>query len=236
MTIHRELRALANPDVAAHALRFFRTGPGEYGEGDRFLGIRVPALRKLARTHADLPIADVRKLLASRWHEERLLALFMLVRQFDKGDATQRADIAKHYLTDLRHVNNWDLVDSSAHLILGPHLETGDRRVLDRLSRSRNLWERRIAMMTTFHFIRGGEFEDALRIAKQLLHDREDLIHKAAGWMLREIGKRDKPAECKFLDAHAAVMPRTMLRYAIEKFPARERAHYMKAGAIPRPK
>jgi 3-methyladenine DNA glycosylase AlkD len=226
--IHAALQSLADPGVALSSQRFFKTGPGEYGAGDRFLGIRVPQLRKQARECQEASLATISALLQSAWHEERLLALMLLVRQYQRGDTAMQARIAKLYLARRRRVNNWDLVDSSAHLILGPHLQLGDRRLLDRFARSRDLWERRIAMLSTLHFIRQRDHEDALRIARLLLNDREDLIHKAVGWMLREVGKRDPEVERAFLDAHAARMPRTMLRYAIEKFPARVRAKYMR--------
>jgi 3-methyladenine DNA glycosylase AlkD len=226
--IHAELRSLANSAVARSAQRFFKTGPGEYGAGDRFLGISVPQLRKRVPEFQQAALATITKLLESAWHEERLFALLLLARQYALGDKAARVRIAKLYLAKRRHVNNWDLVDSSAHLILGPHLQDTDRRLLDRLARSRSLWDRRIAMLTTLCYIRQGDHGDALRIAKLLIGDREDLIHKAVGWMLREIGNRDPGVERGFLDVHAARMPRTMLRYAIEKFPARERARYMK--------
>jgi 3-methyladenine DNA glycosylase AlkD len=227
-TIHRALRNLADPGVASSSQRFFKTGPGEYGAGDRFLGIRVPQLRKLVREFQGATLPTTITLLQSAWHEERLLALLLLARRYQLGDAALRARIAKLYLAKRRYINNWDLVDSSAHLILGPHLQHADRRLLDRFARSRNLWERRIAVLTTFCYIRQRDHVDALRIARQLVNDREDLIHKAVGWMLREIGNRDPAVERSFLDAHAAHMPRTMLRYAIEKFPPRERMRYMK--------
>jgi len=227
-TIRSELRSLADPVVALSSQRFFKTGPGQYGAGDRFLGIRVPQMRKLVRQFQDASLATVTTLLESAWHEDRLFALMLLVRQYELGDTAMRARIAKLYLARRRRVNNWDLVDSSAHLILGPHLQHGDRRLLDRFARSRNLWERRIAMLTTLCYIRQRDHDDALRIARLLLNDGEDLIHKAVGWMLREVGNRDPGVERGFLDAHAARMPRTMLRYAIEKFPARVRAKYMR--------
>lgn len=229
--IRRRLRELADPEVARGSQWFFKTGPGEYGEGDRFLGIRVPQLRKLVRAFQDVPLSAVTSLLQSKWHEERLFALMLLERKYQRSDENTCRRIAKLYLAKRRFVNNWDLVDSSAHVILGPHLQHGDRRLLDRFARSRSLWDRRIAMLTTLCYIRQRDHLDALRIAGLLIHDREDLIHKAVGWMLREIGNRDPAIEREFLDAHAARMPRTMLRYAIEKFPARERARYMKAAA-----
>ena len=226
--IHGELCRLANPGVARSSQRFFKTGPGEYGAGDRFLGISVPQLRRLVPEFQGATLATVTTLLESAWHEERLFALLLLARQYALGDKAARLRIAKRYLARRKRVNNWDLVDSSAHLILGPHLQATDRRLLDRLARSRSLWDRRIAMLTTLCYIRQGDHGDALRIAKLLIGDGEDLIHKAVGWMLREIGNRDPGVERGFLDVHAARMPRTMLRYAIEKFPARERARYMK--------
>jgi 3-methyladenine DNA glycosylase AlkD len=226
--IRGRLRDIADPKVARASQRFFKSGPGEYGAGDRFLGIRVPQLRKLVPEFQQAALATVTTLLESAWHEERLFALMLLARQYALGDKAARARIAKRYLAMRQHVNNWDLVDSSAHLILGPHLQDTDRRLLDRLARSRSLWDRRIAMLTTLCYIRQGDHGDALRIAKVLIGDGEDLIHKAVGWMLREIGNRDPGIERGFLDSHAAKMPRTMLRYAIEKFPQRERARYMK--------
>jgi 3-methyladenine DNA glycosylase AlkD len=226
-TIHRALQGLADAGTAGSAQRYFKTGAGEYGAGDRFLGIRVPQLRKLLPVFLGAPLSTTATLLQSPWHEERLFALMLLARQYAAGDTRVRTRIAKLYLAQRRHVNNWDLVDSSAHLILGPHLQQGDRRSLDRLARSRSLWDRRIAMLATLCYIRQRDHVDALRIARLLLNDSEDLIHKAVGWMLRQIGDRDPAVERAFLDAHAAQMPRTMLRYAIEKFPARERARYM---------
>ena len=227
--IESQLRGIGDATRARHSQRFFRTAPGEYGAGDMFLGLTVPQVRALARQHADLPLPRVRGLLRSRWHEARLLALLILVRGFERGDERQRLRIARLYLANLAWVNNWDLVDCSAHLILGPHLAPGERGLLDTLGRSSNLWKRRIAMLATFHYIRQHDFRDALRIARLLLHDDHDLIHKATGWMLREIGKRDEPALRRFLDRHAAVMPRTMLRYSIERLPPGSRSVYMQA-------
>ena len=230
------MRGVGSASRARHSLRFFRTAPGEYGAGDRFLGLTVPQVRDLCRQHADLPLPCVRDLLRSRWHEARLLALLILVHGYDTGDARRQARIAKLYLANLKWVNNWDLVDSSAHLILGPHLACGERRLLDRLARSPDLWRRRVAMIATFHYISQDDFRDALRIARVLLRDEHDLIHKAAGWMLREIGKRDEPTLRSFLDRHAARMPRTMLRYAIERLPPGSRSTYMKLRPYRLPK
>jgi len=234
--IESQLRDIGDATRAQHSKRFFRTAPGEYGAGDMFLGLTVPQMRAVARLHADLPLPRVRELLRSRWHESRLLALLILVRGFERGEERQRSRIARLYLANLAWVNNWDLVDSSAHLILGPHLARGERGLLDKLARSPDLWRRRIAMIATFHYIRQDEFRDALRIARALLRDEHDLIHKAAGWMLREIGKRDEPTLRSFLERHAARMPRTMLRYAIERLPPGSRSRYMKLGSYRLPK
>lgn len=218
---------LGDPARAIGALRFFKTAPGQYGEGDKFLGIRVPVIRQMASKHRDLPLAEVFALLKSPWHEERQLALFILVRRYAKGDSAERERIYARYLKSTKLINNWDLVDCSAEHIVGPHLPKGDRALLATLAASKSLWERRIAMLSTFHYIKRRDFDDALRIAKILLNDSHDLIHKAVGWMLREIGNRDRTVEEAFLNKHAAKMPRTMLRYAIEKFPERLRRQYL---------
>lgn len=225
------LRRLADPRDAQHAQRFFKTGPGEYGEGDVFLGIRVPAARQLARElRGQVSRVTACELLQSEFHEARLLALLLLVDQFRRGDEPARRAIYAAYLSHADRINNWDLVDLSAPDIVGGWLLDRSRRPLRRLARSRVLWERRIAVLATFAFIRRGEFSDILELAELLLHDRHDLMHKAVGWMLREVGKRDDAALTRFLDAHAAVMPRTMLRYAIERMPAPRRLHYLRAG------
>ncbi len=227
----RTLRRRANPRKAVVLQRFFKTGKGEYAEGDRFLGVTVPHVRAVARQFRELPLVDVLGLLHSLMHEERLLALVILVRQFQRGDARTRQKMFTAYLRNRRHINNWDLVDTSAEHILGPMLLTGNRRVLDQLVASQRLWDRRIAVMSTFHFIRHGRFAETLRLAKRLLTDEHDLMHKAVGWMLREIGKRDRPTLERFLCRHARKMPRTMLRYAIEHFPGAKRRRYL-AGKV----
>ncbi len=229
--LHAELQRLANPERALILQRFFRTGPGQYGEGDQFLGISVPELRALARRYQTTAEADLVRLLQSAWHEERTVALLILLRQFTRAEAATRRRIYRLYLDHTAFINNWDLVDVSAPHIVGVYLHDKSRRPLYRLARSRSLWERRIAMLATFHFIRQRDFADALAIAKLLLEDREDLIHKAVGWMLREIGRRDRQAEETFLQEHYRRMPRTMLRYAIEKFPEARRRKYL-AGTI----
>lgn len=225
--IHAELQRLSDAERALNLQRFFKTGPGEYGEGDQFLGIKVPELRALARRYQATEEADVVRLLKSAWHEERILALMILLHQFAKAEAMARRRIYQLYLDSTAFINNWDLVDVSAPHIVGVYLNDKSRRPLYRLARSRSLWERRIAVLATFEFIRQRDFADALAIAKLLLEDREDLIHKAVGWMLREIGKRDLRAEETFLQEHYRRMPRTMLRYAIEKFPEARRRKYL---------
>lgn len=222
------LRELADPVRAEHSKGFFKTGPGEYGEGDVFLGLKVPDMRKVARRFRDLPLADVRRLLRSPVHEYRLTALFMLVGLFERADERGRKRIYDLYLKHTRYVNNWDLVDGSAHQIVGGYLLDKDRGILLELAQSANLWERRIAIIATYHFIKHDDFASTVTIAEQLVADKEDLIHKAVGWMLREVGNRDRAAEERFLAKHYHDMPRTMLRYAIERFPERRRQAYLK--------
>jgi 3-methyladenine DNA glycosylase AlkD len=225
--IHRELKRRSDPDRAAALRRFFKTAPGQYGAGDRFLGLTVPAVRAVAARHWALPLSDLEVLLRSPWHEERLLALVILVRRYERETPTGRAAIYRLYLRNTHRINNWDLVDCSAGQIVGAHLSESNRAVLQRLARSRSLWERRIAIIATGSYIRRGEFGETLRIARMLLADPHDLIQKAVGWMLREVGKRDRAVEEEFLRRHAHRMPRTMLRYAIERFPAGLRRRYL---------
>lgn len=225
------LHELGEPEIAAHSQRFFKTGPGEYGEGDIFLGIRVPAIRECVKRYRDAGMEDILELLASPFHEARLFALLAMVDKYRSArSASERQTVYDAYLDQTAHINNWDLVDCSAEHIVGAHLFSGDRKPLYRLTRSGSLWERRIAIMSTFHFIKRDDFTDTLAIAGILIHDREDLIHKAAGWMLREVGKRDINAEKGFLDRHYREMPRTMLRYSIERFPEEERLSYLRGS------
>lgn len=222
------LAALGDDVVATHALRFFKTGKGEYGEGDRFRGIRVPDLRRAARSCAKMPLGEALRLLRSPYHEDRLLALLVLKALYQRGDDAARKQTVAAYLANTRYVNNWDLVDASAPYILGAHLHARPRAILRRLARSTDVWERRVAIVATAHFIRHGEARDTLVLAEVLLDDEHDLIHKATGWMLREVGQRcDANVLREFLDAHASRMPRTMLRYAIEHFAPAERARYI---------
>jgi 3-methyladenine DNA glycosylase AlkD len=229
--INKLLRKLADPERAIHSARYFKTGSGEYGEGDRFLGIRVPELRAQVTKCDAVSLKDISVLLMSAFHEERLFALLLLVRRFDKGDEQAQAAIYDLYLDNLQYINNWDLVDSSASQIVGSYLQSRDKQKLYKLAKSARIWDRRVAIIATFQFIRNEQFDDALKLAEQLLNDDEDLIHKAVGWMLREIGKRDMVAEQAFLQVHYKNMPRTMLRYAIEKFPEPMRKQYL-AGEI----
>jgi 3-methyladenine DNA glycosylase AlkD len=225
--IQKRIRALADRKKARILQGFFKTGPGEYGEGDVFLGIPVPVIRKLAREHDGTPPDETIKLLTSSYHEERLLALLMLVRDFTRSSHSVKKNIYSLYLRNTRYINNWDLVDLSAPLIVGGYLVDKDRKELYALARSRDLWKRRIAIMATFAFIRRNDFTDTLKIAEMLLGDTHDLIHKAVGWMLRELGRRDLQEEEMFLQRHHRVMPRTMLRYAIERFPEAKRKRYL---------
>jgi len=222
------LHSLANPEIAEHSRRFFKTAEGEYGFGDKFLGIRVPVIRQAVKRFETTPLSVAEKLLKSEYHEVRLYALLLLVFRFSKSSVDKQDEIYHLYLRNTRYVNNWDLVDSSAHYIVGAYLENKDRSVLYDLSKSNSLWERRIAIISTFCFIRKNQFGDTLRISERLLSDQEDLIHKAVGWMLREVGKRDLAIEVAFLKAHYQKMPRTMLRYAIEKFSKEERQKYLR--------
>ncbi|MBC2716752.1 MAG: DNA alkylation repair protein [Desulfobacteraceae bacterium] len=226
--IQKELRRLADKKTAVHSQRFFKTGKGEYGEGDLFLGIRVPVLRKTAGKYHDIPLTVSEDLLKSKYHEERLFALIVLVNQFKKGGSDIQKEIYRLYLKYTEFINNWDLVDISASHIVGAFLQKNNRQPLYDLAASKDLWERRISIIATFYFIRRHEFTDALQISEILLKDKEDLIHKAVGWMLREIGKRDLETEERFLKKYYLKMPRTMLRYAIEKFEEKKRLGYLK--------
>ena len=273
--VSKMLRALATPERAASNAWFFKSGPGQYGEGDKFLGVTVPQQRTVAKQFRDLPLTDVEKLIMSPWHEERLTGVFILVYQYQHGDTNAKKSIYDFYISRTKCINNWDLVDSSAGYIVGPQLENDPdkMKILTKLAKSDLLWDRRIAMLATFYYIMQGRADEALDIIDILLHDQHDLIQKAVGWMLREIGKRVHDSRCparttalpppvrtqrmldtprlrasvapcaaspdndikcggkilrQFLDKHAATMPRTSLRYAIEHFPPAERAHYLR--------
>ncbi|MER7459745.1 DNA alkylation repair protein [Micromonospora sp. NPDC126480] len=230
--VRRALAALADPRRAEGVSRYLQMFPGGYGEGDRAIGVPVPEQRRVAgRYWRDLPLADTATLLDSDVHEERLTALFILVRKFDRGDEDERGRIFRLVLANTGRIDNWDLVDSCAPYIVGPWLSDKDRGVLDRLAGSSLVWDRRIAVMATFAFIRAGDHDWTFRLAERLLHDPHDLVHKAVGWMLREVGNRDRAAEEEFLARHYRAMPRVMLRYAIEKFEPRRRKEYL-TGAV----
>lgn len=228
--VEAALRNIAEPEIAEHSQRFFKTGKGEYAEGDQFLGIRVPNIRKVARRFKQLSLAEIEKLLHSNFHEERLCALIMMANRAKKAGPEEQKRLYNLYLKNTAYINNWDLVDTSAEHVVGRYLFSNDRSILYELAQSDELWERRIAIMSTFHFIKNNDFEDTLAIAELLLDDEHDLIHKASGWMLREVGNRDMDAEEKFLKKHVLQMPRTMLRYAIEKFPEEKRQQYLNMG------
>jgi len=225
-----DLKHLAKPEKAKILSGFFKTGKGQYGEGDIFLGIMVPEQRRIAKKYASLSLKNITTLLASKVHEHRLVALLILVSQFREADEAGKKQIAGFYLGNTKRINNWDLVDLSAPHVLGEHLYGKDAAVLYRLAASNDLWERRIAIIATFAFIRRNRFRETLGIAETLLRDRHTLVHKAAGWMLREVGKRNMKVLEQFLRDHADVMPRTMLRYAIERFDESKRRYWLAKG------
>lgn len=228
--ICRRLQELGDPEKARVLQKYFKTGMGEYGEGDLFVGIRVPEIRKLARKYKTLPIPEIPYLLQSPMHEARLLALLLLVKAYQKADPVLQEQLYLLYLQNSCRINNWDLVDVSAEHVVGAYLRYRDRSPLRQLAVSNLLWDRRIAILATFHYIKFHEFHETFSIAELLLHDKEDLIHKAVGWMLREVGKRDQTAEMAFLTKHYTSMPRTMLRYAIERFDADLRQRFLRGS------
>lgn len=225
--IREKMKTLASLERAELSQRFFKTGKGEYGEGDVFIGLSVPDLRKFAREYQTISEKDLLKLLKSPIHEERLLSLLILCLQYAKADEEKKEYFYGFYLSHTKFINNWDLIDTTAPYIVGAHLLKRDRNPLFALAKSANLWERRIAIISTFYFIRQHDFDDALKIAELLLADKHDLIHKAVGWMLREIGKRNRAYEEAFLQTCYKQMPRTMLRYAIERFEEETRQQYL---------
>lgn len=222
--IEKEIQDKKDPIRAKILSRFFKTGKGQYGEGDIFLGIVVPVQRIIAKKHKDISLKEVQKLLNSKIHEYRLIALFILIEKYKEDKEL----VYNKYIKNFININNWDLVDLTAPKIMGDFLKDKNRDILYSLAISNDLWERRISIITTFAFIKDNDFKDALKISKILLNDKHDLIHKAVGWMLREIGKRDKEVEKEFLNKYYRFMPRTMLRYSIEKFNPREKEFYMK--------
>lgn len=227
VSLKKDMRAAADPGKIPVFMRFFKTGKGEYGEGDRFLGLAVPMQRKIARKYRTMSLSSVETLLHSRFHEERLTALFIFMEKFRRGDEDEKERIYEIYLRNTQYINNWDLVDVTAPHIMGAYVFDKKRTVLYRLAKSKDLWEKRIAILATQYFIRQREYDDTLKIADMLLADKHDLIHKAVGWMLREVGNRSLPTEEGFLRIHAHRMSRTTLRYAIEKFSPAKRKKYL---------
>ena len=223
-----DLKKLSNPKKAAFLLKYFKTGKGDYGEGDIFIGITVPVLRKIARKYHDLPLKDVKLLLKSKIHEERFVALENLTYRYEKGNDNLKKEIFEFYFDNIGAINNWDLVDTSAPYIVGHYLIDKDKSVLYKLAKSNNIWERRISIISSQYFIKNNKFDETIRIAEILLSDEHDLIHKAVGWMLREIGNKKINIEEKFLIKNYKKMPRTMLRYAIEKFPEKRRLQFLR--------
>ncbi|MBU0708013.1 DNA alkylation repair protein [Patescibacteria group bacterium] len=226
--VEKDLKKLANPQQVKILQRFFKTGPGEYGEGDIFLGIKVPVQRQVAKKYKVLSLADTIKLLQSKIHEHRMTALFILIFKYQEGDELGKKKIVDLYLKNTKYINNWDLVDVTAPKIIGDYLVDKPRNILYKLAKSKDLWEKRIAMISTYAFIRRNDFDDAMKIAKILLNEKHDLMHKVVGWMLREVGKRDQVVEENYLKKYYKTMPRTMLRYAIERFPESTRRQYLK--------
>jgi 3-methyladenine DNA glycosylase AlkD len=226
--IRIKLQQLGSEEKASILQRFFKTGPGEYGEGDVFIGVKVPELRKLVKEYQDITLDTVKQLLSSLIHEERMLALLILIDKYSKGNDTVKKKIYELYIQNTKFINSWDLVDSSAHHIIGDFLLNKSKAPIYRLATSKSLWERRIAILSTFRFIKQGNYSETLKISKILLTDEQNLIHKAVGWMLREIGKRHISTEETFLKKYYKQMPRTMLRYAIEKFSESKRQKYLR--------
>jgi 3-methyladenine DNA glycosylase AlkD len=227
--LQKEFRSLGNEEIASHSLRFFKTGKGEYGEGDIFLGIRVPVIRKHAKTLIDLPLKTLEAFIESKYHEERLLGLIVLVNKFNASkDENEKSKIYKYYISKFKYINNWDLVDVTCPHIVGKYLFEKDRKILYKWAKSKDLWTKRIAMISNWWFIRNGDLKDVYKLSEILLEDEHDLIHKAVGWMLREAAKKDFKKTEVFLKKHYKSMPRTMLRYAIEQFPEKTRQAYLK--------
>ena len=223
------IRQILKKESKPITMSFFKTGPGEYAEHDQFLGVPVPVLRRIAKEFKSLPLKGIKELLSSDYNEERQLALFIIIDQYQKGDLPTKEKWHQYYLKNLKYVNNWNLVDASAHLLVGAHLydQELDRDLLFDLAESKILWERRVAIVSTWYLIRQGEVKTTFELAKVLMTDKEDLMHKAVGWMLREMGEKDETHLIQFLDKHASQMPRTMLRYSIEKLSDDQRKAYM---------
>lgn len=223
-----ELLSVANPEKATFLQRFFKTGPGQYAEGDVFLGLIVPLTRSIAKANKQMPLSELQLLMESEYHEARLCALLIVVEQFKKATEAEREQLYDFYLAHARRINNWDLVDLSCPHVVGFHLLNKDRSRLYEMAKSENLWEQRIAMVSTITFIRNREFTDTLALAVQLMNHKHDLMHKAVGWMLREVGKKDRATLTDFLERYATTLSRTSLRYAIEHYPEEQRQYFLK--------
>ena len=228
-----ELFSVGTPEKAAHLQKFFKTGPGQYGEGDVFIGVVVPHTRSIAKANLQTPLAEIRKLLKSKYHEARLCALLILTERFKKAPEKERKEIFTFYLKNTTCVNNWDLVDLSCPTVVGEYLLDKNRDILYKLAESECLWEQRISIVSTYAFIRENDFYDTLELSKKLFTHKHDLMHKAVGWMLREAGKRDRKTLTDFLEEYATKMPRTTLRYAIEHYPEPERQYFLKMKRRP---
>lgn len=224
----KELNKKKSAERAKVSARFFKTGRGQYGEGDIFWGVTVPEIRTIAKSSLEIPLVAIKKLLTSKVHEQRLVALIILVEKYKRADDVEKETIVAFYLSNTKHINNWDLVDTSASYILGEYLFKRSRNKLHVLAVSKNMWERRIAIVSTYYFIQKRDLKDTFLLSEKLLKDKEDLIHKAVGWMLRETGKRDQAQLEAFLKKHITILPRTTLRYAIEKFPENIRKDFIK--------
>lgn len=228
--VQKQLRKYATKKRAKASAWFFKTGKGQYGEGDIFIGVNNPNARHVALTHIGIPLPEIAKLLDSKIHEDRFVALEILVAKYEKGRSLEQKRITNFYLKHKARVNNWDLVDTSASYILGHYLFKKNRKIIYRLARSKSLWDRRIAVVATNYFIQQKDYKDILRLAILLAKDREDLMHKAVGWMLREVGKKDEKVLTKFLDKYATKLPRTTLRYSIERLSEMQKKVYMRMG------
>jgi len=230
--IINELNSLEDPSRAVHSQRFFKTGKGQYGEGDVFIGLTVPQTRLVCKKYKDLSIDELEKLLESPIHEHRLAAVIIMRQQSERANSVLRKSLYDLYLCRTDRINNWDIIDISCHKIVGVYLADKDRTILYKLARSKQMWERRIAIISTAYFIDKNDLEDTFKITKILLNDEQDLIHKATGWMLREAGKKDETRLKEFLDKYASMMPRTMLRYSLEKLQDTDRKHYMQTKSV----
>lgn len=227
-SLKKELTDNIDKKQAENLQRFFKTGKGEYGEGDIFLGIKVPIMKNISKKYINMGFSDTQELLKSRYHEERMVALNILVNKFKKAEEKERKKIYNLYLKNTKHINNWDLVDCSCHKIVGAYLDGKDKSMLEKLAKTKSIWEKRIAIISTFYFINKESSKEAIKIAEMLVYEKHDLIQKAVGWMLREVGKRcSQETEEKFLMKYYKTMPRTMLRYSIERFPEKKRKFYM---------